>query len=67
MAPGPGGDEWLSTLMETAITTQKTPVRRSNFFQHILPPTGLVLGLVLTTVWMCFLGYGVVRLFQAVL
>jgi hypothetical protein len=55
--------------METGITIQNPsfPVRTANFFYRILPPTGLILGLVLTTVWISFLGYQIVRLVEAAL
>jgi hypothetical protein len=55
--------------METGTTIQNPsiPARRLNFFRQILPPTGLIVGLVLTTVWISFLGYQIVRLIEAVL
>jgi hypothetical protein len=55
--------------METATATQNPPVlvRSPNFFQQILPATGLALGVVLTTAWISFLGYEIARFVQAVL
>jgi hypothetical protein len=55
--------------METGTTIQNPsfPARAPNWFQQILPPTGLIVGVVLTTVWISFLGYQIVRLVEAVL
>jgi hypothetical protein len=55
--------------METGTTAQdrSLPARTPNLLHQILPPAGLVVGLVLTTAWISFLGYQVVRLVQAVL
>jgi hypothetical protein len=53
-----------------ARTTTETPLimaQDSNFFRQVLPATGLILGLVLTTAWISFLGYEVARLVQAIL
>jgi hypothetical protein len=51
----------------TTIKNPSIPARRLNFFHQILPPTGLIIGLVLTTVWISFLGYQIVRLVEAAL
>jgi hypothetical protein len=48
-------------LMETGTTIQ------TDFFHQILPPTALILGLVLTIVWISFLAYQIGRLFEATL
>jgi hypothetical protein len=55
--------------METGRTKQNPslPDRSLNLFQQILPPTGLIVGFVLTTVWISFLGYQIVNLVAAVL
>jgi hypothetical protein len=50
-------------------TTAENPAssdRTSNFLPQLLAPTGVAIGLVLTTVWIGFLGYQVARLFEAV-
>jgi hypothetical protein len=46
-------------LTETGTTIQ------TDFFHQILPPTALILGLVLTIVWISFLAYQIGRLFEA--
>ena len=51
----------------TLLPTRRIPAGDSNFLHQILPPTALILGLVATTVCISFLGYGIVRLFEAVL
>jgi len=53
--------------METETTIQNLPARTLNLFYQILPPAGLIVGLVLTTVWIGFLGFQIVRLVEAVL
>jgi hypothetical protein len=53
--------------METETTIQNLPARTPNLFYQILPPAGLIVGLVLTTVWIGFLGFQIVRLVEAVL
>jgi len=48
-------------LMETGVTIQ------TDFFHRILPPAALIFGLVLTIVWISFLGYQMGRLIEATL
>jgi hypothetical protein len=51
----------------TTIQNPSLPPRTPNLFHQILPPTGLIVGVVLTTVWICFLGFQIVKLVEAVL
>ena len=67
--PRAGGMSRRHPIMETGtkIHDLSLPTRTTNWFQQILPPTGLIVGVVLTTVWICFLGFQIVKLVEAVL
>jgi len=43
------------------------PARTPNLFQQILSPKALIVGAVLATVWIYFLGFQTVKLIEAVL
>jgi len=51
----------------TTIQNQSLPARTPNLFQQILSPKALIVGAVLATVWIYFLGFQTVRLVEAVL
>jgi len=55
--------------METGTTKrdQSVPARTSNLFHQILSPKALIVGAVLATVWIYFLGFQTVRLIEAAL
>jgi hypothetical protein len=55
--------------METASIVQNssTTSYRPNFLHQILARTALVIGGFLTIVWIAFLGYEIVRLFEVAL
>jgi len=51
----------------TTIENQSLPARTPNLFQQILSPKALIVGAVLATVWIYFLGFETVRLIEAAL
>jgi len=55
--------------METGTTkrTQSLPTRPPNLFHQILSPKALIVGDVLATVWIYFLGFQIVRVVEACL
>ena len=55
-----------SDLMETTSTIQNSSITpyRANSLYEILVRTMLAIGAILTIVWIAFLGYGLVRLFE---
>lgn len=48
------------------IARQATPTKcpRAPFFRRIWPQAAIALGLGLTTAWMCFLGYEIIKLIE---
>ena len=52
---------------ETKIQNQSLAARAPNLFQQILTPKALIVGAVLATVWIYFLGFETVRLVEAAL
>jgi hypothetical protein len=57
----------IPTSASISSSAPRIPAGAFNFLHQILPPTALMLGLVATTVWICFLGYQIVRLVEVVL
>ena len=53
--------------IETTMQNQSLPARTPNLFQQILSPKALIVGAVLATVWIYFLGFQTVRLVEAAL
>jgi hypothetical protein len=52
---------------ETKIQNQSLPARTPNLFQQILTPKALIVGAVLATVWVYFLGFETIKLVEAAL
>jgi hypothetical protein len=52
---------------ETTIQNRSLPDRAPNLFQQILTPKALIVGAVLATVWIYFLGFETVRFVEAAL
>ena len=52
---------------ETTIQNQSLPARPPNLLQQILSPKALIVGAVLATIWIYFLGFQIVKVVEAVL
>jgi hypothetical protein len=57
---------WLRSHAALFVPGSGTTIQ-TDFFHQILPPTALILGLVLTIVWISFLAYQIGRIFEATL
>jgi hypothetical protein len=57
----------MKTKTGATIQNQSLPARTPNLFQQILSPKALIVGAVLATVWIYFLGLETVRLVEAML